>query len=126
MSVLSAILVNGKQFFGKKLQIEVRIDGKRIDMDKLPQINIVVQGNLDTLEVGAAHAIEVHGSVSSLSTGSGDVKCGDVTGNVSTGSGTVDCGDVHGSVATASGDVDCVRIGGNIKTVSGDVTSRTA
>ncbi len=124
MSVLSAILVNGKQFFGKKLEIEVRIDGKRIRLENLPKIDIVVQGDLDAMEIGAANSIAVHGAVGCLSTGSGDVRCGNVTGDVSTGSGTVNCHEVQGSVTTASGDVDCANVGGNIKTVSGDVSSR--
>jgi hypothetical protein len=126
MSLLSAILINGKRFFGSKLEIEVRIDGKVINLEKLPNIAIVVQGNLETMDVGAANSIEVQGSVGRIKTGSADVKCGDVHGDVSTASGAIECGDVRGSLSTTSGDVDCRNIGGNITTVSGDVNQRRA
>jgi hypothetical protein len=126
MSLLSAILINGKRFFGSKLEIEVRIDGKVIKLEKLPNIEIVVQGNLEVMDVGAANSIEVQGSVGRIKSGSADVKCGDVHGDVSTASGTIECGDVRGSLSTTSGDVDCRNIGGNITTVSGDVNQRRA
>jgi hypothetical protein len=126
MSLLSTIIINGKRFFGSKLEIEVRIDGKLIKLEQLPNIDIVVQGNLETMDVGAANSIGVQGSVGRIKSGSADVKCGDVRGDVSTASGAVECGDVQGSVTTTSGDVDCGNIGGNITTVTGDVSSRRA
>ncbi|KVP65637.1 hypothetical protein WJ96_04520 [Burkholderia ubonensis] len=124
-----SIIINGKRLLGGNLRIQhgdVYIDGNRVELGKVPKIDIVVQGNLETMEVGAASSIEVQGSVGKLKTGSGGVKCGEVRGDVSTGSGDVECGDVQGSVTTASGDVDCRNVGGNIKTVSGDVTTRRA
>ncbi|MBU9199880.1 hypothetical protein KTD31_00505 [Burkholderia multivorans] len=124
MSMLSAIVINGKRFFGSNLQIDVRIDGKRVDFDKMPKIDIVVHGNLAALEVGAANSVEVQGAVGTLRTGSGDVACGEVRGDLSTGSGDIKCGSVQGSITTGSGDVDCGQVGGDVTTSSGDITTR--
>lgn len=125
---LSTIILNGKSFLGRALRIEQRgdvfIDGKRIELERSPKIDIVVHGNLDSLEVGAANSIAVQGSAGRVSTGSGDVKCGAVTGDVSTGSGGVECGAVQGNISTGSGDVQCGKVNGSIKTMSGDVNIR--
>ncbi|KVP16881.1 hypothetical protein [Burkholderia ubonensis] len=129
MSILSSIIINGKRILGSNLRIEhgdVYVDGNRIELEKAPKIDIVVQGNLETMDVGAASSIEVHGYVGRLKTASGDVKCAEVRGDVTTTSGDIECGDVQGGVTTVSGDVDCRNVSGNIKTVSGDVTTRRA
>lgn len=128
MSKLATILLNGIEYLGRKLRIEQRgsgdnrvyIDGNRIEISSSPKIDIVVHGDLESLEVGSA-TVDVKGSAGSIKTGSGDVKCGAVNGPVMTASGNVECGAVQGSITTASGDVDCHNVGGNIKTVSGDV-----
>lgn len=127
MSILTTIIINGKRLLGRNLRIEhgnVYVDDNRIELEKGPKIDIVVHGNLDTMEVGAAQSIEVLGTVGKLKTGSGDVKCGNVHGDVTTASGDVECDDVQGGVTTASGDVTCRTVGGSIRTVSGDVARR--
>lgn len=127
MSILSTIIINGKRLLGRNLRIEhgnVYVDDNRVELEKGPKIDIVVHGSLDTMEVGTAQSIEVLGSVGKLKTGSGDVKCGNVHGDVTTASGDVQCDDIQGSVTTASGDVTCRNVGGSIRTVSGDVARR--
>lgn len=127
MSILTTIIINGKRLMGRNLRIEhgnVYVDDNRVELEKGPKIDIVVHGSLDTMEVGAAQSIEVQGSVGKLKTGSGDVKCGDVHGDVTTGSGDIECANVQGGVTTASGDVTCGMVGGSIRTVSGDIAKR--
>lgn len=127
MSILTTIIINGKRLLGRNLRIEhgnVYVDDNRIELEEGPKIDIVVHGNLDTMEVGAAQSIEVLGTVGKLKTGSGDVKCGNVHGDVTTASGDVECDDVQGGVTTASGDVTCRTVRGSIRTVSGDVARR--
>lgn len=127
MRILSSIIINGKRLLGRNLRIEhgnVYIDDKRVELEPSPKIDIVVQGNLDVMEVGSAQSIEVRGTVGKLKTGSGDVTCGNVQGDVTTASGDVQCDSVQGGVVTASGDVTCRSVGGSIRTVSGDVVKR--
>jgi hypothetical protein len=112
MSLLATILLNGKRFLGRNLRLEhddvIYIDGKRINREKTAKIDIVIQGNLESLEVGSASSIEVQGHV----------------GRVQTGSADVSCGDVHGDITTASGSITCGNVGGKIQTVTGDVSTR--
>lgn len=127
MSKLSSIIINGIRFLGGNVRTEngkVFVDGNRIDLGNAVKIDIVVHGNLESLDVGSAQMVQVNGSVGRLKTASGDVKCGEVHGDVSTASGDVECGDVRGSVGTTSGDVQARSVAGNVKTVSGDVSTR--
>lgn len=66
---------------------------------------VYVNGNLQ--EDLSSHSIEikVEGSVGSINTTSGDVRCHEVKGCVHTMSGDVTCGDIAGSVNTMSGDI---------------------
>lgn len=108
MSTLSHIIICGQKFFGRNLTVKqegIFVDGKKVDLGSQLNIDIVVQGDLDVLEVGAANSIAVAGSVGQLKTGSGDVTCGDVQGSVSTGTGDVQCGNVGGNIKTGVGDV---------------------
>jgi hypothetical protein len=70
------------------------------------EINIIVNGDTDKIQVDACNSFHVTGKVGNIKTMSGDV-------NVS--------GDVEGSIQTMSGDVDCHKIGGFVKTMSGDI-----
>jgi hypothetical protein len=91
----SLVVMNGKVFVNGK---EVTPDGK--------EINIVVQGNIEKLEVGACSKITITGDVNDVKTQSADVEIsGHVNGNIQTMSGDVDCGNVGGSIKTMSGDV---------------------
>lgn len=101
---------NGKIYIDQR---DVTPDGK--------DIRIEVQGNVENLTVDACNRVSVKGNVGELSTVSGDVECGNVSGSVRTTSGDVSCKSVGGSVETVSGDVEATDVKGGIRTVSGDV-----
>jgi hypothetical protein len=102
------ININGKIYQGNNISIvngKVTIDGKDQTPDS-KEINITVNGNIDTLKVDVANKVFVVGQVNSVSTVSGDVDTsGDVLGSISTVSGDVECGNVGGSITTVSGDI---------------------
>lgn len=90
----SLVITNGR----------VIVDGKDVTPDAT-QIHIEVQGDVGSIEADACDRVSVTGSVGTVKTMSGDVRCGDVSGTVTTMSGDVTCGRVEGSVSTMSGDV---------------------
>lgn len=99
------------------------IDGKDVTPnDKV--INVSIEGDVQTVEVGACEMLTITGSVQSVKTGSGSVSCSSVNGPVTTGSGDVECSDISGNVSTGSGDVTCVTISGSVRTGSGDIRMR--
>lgn len=102
----------------------VVVDGQDVTPDE-KQISIEVQGNVDRLDVDACERIIVAGTVGALSTRSGDVECGTVSGGIHTMSGSVTCnGDITGSVQTMSGDVRASgRIAGGANSMSGRIRS---
>jgi len=103
------ININGKSYSGNNVTIKnnkIYIDGVNQTPVNDKVINITVDGNISKLDVDECEQIIVHGDCSKVSTMSGDVKCGNVTGNVKTMSGDVECGNVGGDVETMSGDID--------------------
>lgn len=105
-----AVVINGRVFHGNNLTMsggKIIIDGVDVSasLPDAKEINIHVDGNIETLKVDACQKITVGGSVGSVQTMSGDVECGDVSDSVSTMSGDVDCGNIGGSVTTISGSV---------------------
>ncbi len=120
------IQIGDKRYDGDNITIikdKVIIDSKDVtsDLDN-KVINITVHGNLDTLVVDNANAIEINGDVNSIRTISGDIDCtGEIHGDVNTTSGDVECGNVGGNIRTNSGDVECDNVGGNVSTVSGKI-----
>lgn len=123
------IKINGKTYFGNNIQISnnrVIIDGLDVSGDHKDskEISIQVEGNIENLSVDYAKSILVNGNVNSLKSGSGDVDCKDVTGDIKTGSGDIECGNVGGGIETGSGNVKCETVGGSVKTSSGDIKHR--
>ena len=102
------ININGKSYIGRSIRIAngtIHVDGDSIGInDKV--IKIEVKGNINNIHADSCDLINVAGGCSSISTLSGDVRCGDVSGNVKTMSGDVTCGKVLGSVDTMSGDIN--------------------
>lgn len=94
----SIIVSNGK----------ITVNGVDVTPDA-KEINIVVNGDTDKIQVDACNELFVTGKVGHIKTMSGDV-------NVS--------GDIEGSVQTMSGDVDCRKIGGSVSTMSGNIRHR--
>lgn len=106
--ILNTVIINGKTYTGHGsitvINGRVTIDGKDVTPDA-KDIRIEVNGNVESLSVDACNSINVTGNVGDISTQSGDVKCGDVTGSVQSMSGDVRCGNVKGNVKTMSGDI---------------------
>lgn len=94
----SISITNGKVFVNG---IDVTPEGK--------EINIVITGDTDKIQVDACNTFIVNGKVGSVKTMSGDV---DVRG------------DVDGSIQTMSGDVECGKVSGSVSSMSGDIKSR--
>ena len=107
-----AIKINNKNFTGRTVTItngKVIVDGKDVTPENEKEINIVVDGNIDELNVDACEKVAVNGDVRKLKTMSGDVL---ISGNVS------------GNVKTMSGDVRCESVDGDIETLSGDIIKK--
>lgn len=107
---MSRININNRTYSGNSVVItngKVIVDGKDVTPEKNErEINIIIEGNIDDLNVDACNKLSVNGNVGSVKTLSGDVDVdGYVSGSVSTMSGDVDCGNVNGSVSTMSGDI---------------------
>lgn len=108
---MASISINGKVYVGNS----IRISNNRVVIDCIDQtpdsknINIIVEGNVATLEADVCDTVTVNGHVGSISTQTGDVE---VSGNVS------------GDIKTQTGDVKCEAVGGNVKTQTGDIKYR--
>lgn len=120
---MATVKFNGQTYVGSNITItngRVIIDGK----DETPEgkhIIIHVDGDIQELSVDACHQVTVNGSCGTARSVSGDIKCGEVKGDVDTTSGDVKCGHVNGDVRTNSGDVECGIIVGSVSTKSGDI-----
>ena len=102
-------IIDGREFVGSCVSIS---DG-----------NVVVDGVVQDGTLSGVVNIEVHGDVERLENNNGKVVANNV-GSITTQSGDVECGDVSGAVKTMSGDVNCSSVGISISTMSGDVTHR--
>jgi hypothetical protein len=119
----STISINNVSVTGRSIVIrnnKVIIDGVDVTPDA-KQINIVVNGSVDELDVDYCEKLEISGDVGRAQCGSGDINCNNITGGAQTGSGDIDCGDITGNVQTGSGDVNANNISGSVKTGSGDI-----
>lgn len=108
MGSSGTVTINGQSFSGSNISIvngKVVVDGKTQDMELkgIGPITVQVDGDVNQVKTGSGsvYAKNVH----TIQTGSGDVECGSVGGNITTGSGDVACQDVAGSIKTGSGDV---------------------
>ena len=104
--IMGTITIGGKTYVGNNISINnnvVKIDGKVTECGH--PYTISVSGDVDKLEVDACESVTVVGSVQSVKTMSGDVKCGDVRGGVQTMSGDVDAKVISGPTTTMSGDI---------------------
>ncbi|MBR2709950.1 hypothetical protein IKE72_02635 [Candidatus Saccharibacteria bacterium] len=125
---MNVISINGKRIDipnGNSVSIingDVFVDGRRYtENESLKQVNIVIEGGCDSLQVDSCDRVEVkgdvrgvlkaggavivHGNALNMVDAGGSVNCGDVSGDVDAG-GSVICGNVSGSV-DAGGSVIC-------------------
>jgi len=108
---MSIITINGKVYHGNSVSVtgnQVIIDGVKQDIPDEKNVTISIEGDVNMLSVDTCNKVSVTGTVGTLKTMSGDVKCGDV----------------EGDVKTMSGDVKCKSVAGKIKTMSGDISKR--
>jgi len=83
------------------------VDGKEVDLGNERTINVEVIGDIKSLLVDSCEKVNVTGNVEKVGTVSGDVRvAGNVGGSISTVSGDVRCGEIAGSVSTVSGDIN--------------------
>lgn len=100
------IVIDGREFHGSNVTIsngKVTVDGVVQDGELSGPISVTVHGDVQSLENHAGNVTAKN--VGDISTGSGDVKCENVSGSIRTGSGDVVCGTVSGNIRTGSGDV---------------------
>lgn len=101
-----SVTIDGKTFSGRSVSIvngKVIVDGKTQDGELVGPVTVMVDGDVQSLENHYGNVI--CNNAGDVSTGSGDVNCGNVSGSIRTGSGGVDCGAVSGNIRTGSGDV---------------------
>ena len=100
------VTIYGRTFSGRDVVIQngkVVVDGKTQDGELVGDVSVVVHGDVEILE-NAGGSVTAQ-NIGSINTGSGDVRCGNVSGAIRTGSGDVQCDNVSGSIRTGSGDV---------------------
>lgn len=106
---LTSVNINGVTYSGSNVCVKnnrVYIDGVIQEQIFDRDINVVVNGNIDKVELDVGD-ITVNGNVSQgINISTGDVECKDVTGNVSTSCGDIKCGKVTGNVSTTCGDIN--------------------
>lgn len=83
---MSRITHNGKTYVGNSISIVnnvVYVDGKKVEGDDSKEINITVEGNIESLSVEAmVNTMEVKGDVTNLKTVSGYINCRNVKGDI--------------------------------------------
>ena len=107
-----SVTINGKNYGNVNGTVSInnnKITVGGVDIEDLQQldckeINIIIHGNVDVLEVENGE-LTINGSVKSLDSRNGNVQCWNVDGNVETRNGNVQCGAVQGSVKTRNGSI---------------------
>lgn len=110
---MSVVIINGKTYGSETGSVsiingKVIIDGKDMTPDS-KEINVTINGNVETLNVDTANKIQVIGSCGSLVSHNGEIN---IDGNVS------------GNVENRNGNIDCMNVGGNVSTRNGNIKHR--
>lgn len=99
----------------------VNVNGTRVEVDGDANVEVrngkvFVNGKAweGKSSDGVAEVRVLEGKINVLSIDSGNVTCGDVSGDVRVGNGNVKAGDVKGNVRVDSGIVNCDDVGGNV------------
>lgn len=104
----SSVTINGKTYSGRSISINgdnVVVDGVRQTGNLTGPINVVVNGNAESVET-ASGKVQIMGSAGKIKTMSGDVRSSNVLGDVSTMSGDISCKGVAGNSHSMSGDIE--------------------
>ena len=86
---------------------KIFVDGKEIGTEE-KEINIIVEGNLDKLEVDCCNSIKVNGVTKDVEVSNGNITIsGDVKGNVNNINGNIIAKAINGNCKTINGDILC-------------------
>ena len=86
---------------------KIFVDGKEIGTEE-KEINIIVEGNLDKLEVDCCNSIKVNGVTKDVEVSNGNITIsGDVKGNVNNINGNIIAKVINGNCETKNGDILC-------------------
>ena len=86
---------------------KIFVDGKEIGTEE-KEINIIVEGNLDKLEVDCCNSIKVNGVTKDVEASNGNITIsGDVKGNVNNINGNIIAKVINGNCKTKNGDILC-------------------
>ena len=86
---------------------KIFVDGKKIGTEE-KEINIIVEGNLDKLEVDCCNSIKVNGVTKDVEVSNGNITIsGDVKGNVNNINGNIIAKVINGNCKTINGDILC-------------------
>ena len=86
---------------------KIFVDGKEIGTEE-KEINIIVEGNLDKLEVDCCNSIKVNGVTKDIEVSNGNIAIsGDVKGNVNNINGNIIAKVINGNCKTKNGDILC-------------------
>ena len=103
----SVVQINGTTYTGSAGNIQIKKGVVYIDGKAIPEINIVINGDVNSINADACSTIKVTGNSGIISTMSGNVSVGEYSGPIKTMSGDVTVkGNINGSVSTMSGDVN--------------------
>ena len=106
------IIVNGKNYEGNNLYMngdKVYVEGKLVSGDDEKEVNIIIDGNIDTIKLTSVNNFNMVGNCNNLSSTGGNL-------NIK--------GSIEGNVTSVSGNIKCKSINGNVSTVSGDISKR--
>ena len=86
---------------------KIFVDSKEIETEE-KEINIIVEGNLDKLEVDCCNSIKVNGVTKDVEVSNGNITInGDVKGNVNKINGNIIAKAINGNCKTTNGDILC-------------------
>lgn len=114
----SKIKINDQSYIGSK--ISVYIDGQEINIQNNLNLNIIIEGSCNDVEVSSGD-LTINGDAKNVNVKSGDVNllnCNDIE----ISSGDIEVRESCNDINSKSGDIKAVTILGNVKTISGNIS----
>lgn len=102
-----SVTIDGKTFKGGSVNIingKVIVDGVTQDGELVGDINVTVNGDVDTLS--NTNGMVSAKNVGSVQTTNGNVICEDIAGDVKTTNGDIRANVIYGKVSTVNGDIN--------------------